>query len=154
MTEQIAITFDLNQLSGYTDEFLATLWHVAQANPAPHGDHDAGEIASKIGAQVIRRWLAKAPVEMYRHQQRDNYWQALTRLAKYEPGDPDFHAGRWVTKRPLVVGGTPLLDDNGIQIDMANFCDADGIATPDQALSLANAITAALDRREKEASGA
>jgi len=100
----IAVTFDIDRLSGYTDEFLATLWHVAQANPAPHGDYPAGEIASKVGVEIIRRWLATAPVEMYRHQQRDNYWKALTQIARYEPPadvdgqDPAWHDGRWIVK--------------------------------------------------------
>lgn len=100
----IPITFALDRLSSYTDEFLATLWHVAQANPAPHGDYQAGNIASKVGAEIIRRWLGKAPVEMYHHQQRDNYWSALTKIAKYEPPpgihgtDPAWHSGRWVPK--------------------------------------------------------
>lgn len=100
----IPITFDLNRLSSYNDEFLATLWHVAQANPAPHGEYQAGDIASRIGFEIISRWLGKAPVEMYRHQQRDNYWSALTKLAKYEPPagvdgtDPVWHDGRWVPK--------------------------------------------------------
>lgn len=105
MTETtIGITFDLNKLASYTDEFLATLWHVAQANPAPHGDYQAGDIASKVGCEIIRRWLTNAPVEMYHHQQRDNYWQALRQLAKYEPPadvdgtNPDWHNGRWVLK--------------------------------------------------------
>jgi hypothetical protein len=104
----IGITFDLAKLSSYSDEFLATLWHVAQANPAPHGDYQAGEIASKVGAEIIQRWLIKAPVEMYRHQQRDNYWSALTQLAKYEPpansggSSEDWHRGRWVPKAPEV----------------------------------------------------
>lgn len=100
----IGITFDLNRLPSYSDGFLATLWHVAQANPAPHGDYRAGEIASKVGFEIIRRWLNSAPVEMYHHQQRDNYWSALRRLATYEPpagagvtGD-DWHNGRWVPK--------------------------------------------------------
>jgi hypothetical protein len=100
----IGITFDVHHLPSYSDEFLATLWRVAQANPAPHGDYLAGEVASKVGFEIIRRWLGKAPVEMYRHQQRDSYWQALTQLAKYEPpagvdaADPDWHNGRWVVK--------------------------------------------------------
>jgi hypothetical protein len=100
----ITIDFDLNQLPGYTDEFLATLWQVAQANPAPHGDYHAGEIASKVGVEIIRRWLKAAPAEMYHHQQRDNYWQALRQLATYEPPagadvmDPAWHDGRWVLK--------------------------------------------------------
>ena len=104
MKQAITIEFDLDQLTSYTDEFLATLWHLAQANPAPHGDHLAGEIASKIGAEIIRRWLATAPVEMYRHQQRDYHSMALTDLATYkapagvDSRDPRWHDGAWVPK--------------------------------------------------------
>lgn len=105
MTETtIGIPIDPDKLPSYSDEFLAALWHVAQWNPAPHGDYRAGEIASKLGFEIIRRWLATAPVEMYHHQQRDNYWQALTQFAKYEPPagvdsrDPAWHNGRWVLK--------------------------------------------------------
>lgn len=100
----IGITFDLNKLPSYGSSFLAALWHAAQWNPAKHGDYMAGEIASKVGFEIIRRWLAAAPVEMYHHQQRDNYWQALTQLARYEPpadADPtgqDWHNGRWIPK--------------------------------------------------------
>jgi len=106
----IAITFDPNKLPSYDDGFLAALWHVAQWNPAGHGDYQAGEIASKVGSEIIRRWLATAPVEMYHHQQRDNYWQALTRIARYEPpedvepGDPAWHDGRWVPKNGQEAG--------------------------------------------------
>ncbi len=106
MKQAITIEFDLDQLSSYSDEHLATLWHVAQANPAPHGDYAAGEIASKIGAEIVSRWLAKTPAPMYHHQQRDNYWSALTQLATYKapegvkPGDPAWHDGVWVPKAP------------------------------------------------------
>jgi hypothetical protein len=100
----ITITFDPHGLHSYTDAHLAMLWHVAQANPAPHGDYQAGEIASRIGSEIIRRWLGKVPPEMHHHQQRDNYWKALTRLATYEPPagvdglNPDWHNGQWVPK--------------------------------------------------------
>ena len=105
MTKQtITIEFDPAQLSAYQDEFLAFLWHLAQHNPASHGDYAAGELAAKIGAEIVRRWLKDAPVAMYHHQQRDNYWSALTQLARYEPPagatstEDGWHKGRWVPK--------------------------------------------------------
>lgn len=104
---EITIKFDPNDLPNYSDEFLAFLWHLAQHNPAPHGDYQAGEIASQIGFEIIRRWLRNAPAEMYAHQQRNNYWKWLTRFAKYQPPEgsqPDderaWHSGQWVLKEP------------------------------------------------------
>ena len=96
----ITIEFDDDQLASYTDQRLALLWHVAQANPAPHGDHRAGEIVERIGREIIRRWLRDVPPELWHHQGRHYFWAELTKLAKYEPagpaGTPEFHAGHWV----------------------------------------------------------
>ena len=101
MTE-ITITIDGDNLGRYSDEFLAMAWQVAQHNPAPHGDHDAGELAERIGREIVRRWLSNVPPSLWGHQGRDYYWSQLTRLAKYEPGGasgtPEFCAGRWVAK--------------------------------------------------------
>jgi hypothetical protein len=105
MTEYtIPITFDPGHLHSYTDEFLSTLWHAGQANPAPLGDHQAADIAAKLGNEIIRRWLRTVAAPMYHHQPHHNYWWALTRIATYQPpdgvqhGDPDWHNGRWVPK--------------------------------------------------------
>ncbi len=97
-TAAITIEFDLVRLRTYDDRFLATLWHVAQANPAPHGDKKAGEVAEKIGREIIRRWLGTVEPELWRHQGRDHYWAELSRLARYERGEPDFEDGRWVVR--------------------------------------------------------
>ncbi|OJF10217.1 hypothetical protein [Couchioplanes caeruleus] len=100
----ITISLDLDRLARYTDEHLAMLWHVAQANPAPHGDYLAGEAVSRIGFEIIRRWLAKTPAVLHHHQQRDRYWAALCKLAKYQPPegadprDPAWHNGTWVPR--------------------------------------------------------
>jgi hypothetical protein len=77
MQQQITITVDTDRLSGLTDSHLATLWHVAQANPAPHGDHDAGTIAEAIGREIIARFLRTTHAELYHHQGSDHYWHAL-----------------------------------------------------------------------------
>ena len=56
-TVSITIEIDGDRLAGYTDERLALCWHVAQANPAPHGDYAAGDLTERIGREIIRRWL-------------------------------------------------------------------------------------------------
>jgi hypothetical protein len=66
----ITIAFDTANLQGYSDEFLAQLWHVAQANPAPITDRDAGEIAENIGREIISRWLKRQPAALWNHQGR------------------------------------------------------------------------------------
>ncbi|MGY1498593.1 hypothetical protein ACW4TU_18670 [Streptomyces sp. QTS52] len=83
----IAIDFDLAALSHVPDARLAMLWHVAQANPAPHGDEQAGETVRKIGQEIVRRWLASTGPEMYHHQARDYYWHHLGRFASHRDGD-------------------------------------------------------------------
>jgi hypothetical protein len=99
---QITIEFDGDELTSYTDERLALLWHVAQANPAPHGDHAAGELVERIGREIITRWLRGVQPELWHHQGSDYYWAELRKFARYEPGgkagSPEFHAGRWVPR--------------------------------------------------------
>ncbi len=58
---EITIKVDDAELGSYSDEFLAACWHAAQWNPAPHGDHAAGELAERIGREIIRRWLRGVP---------------------------------------------------------------------------------------------
>jgi hypothetical protein len=72
---QITIELDDTRLGSYQDAQLAMLWHLAQANPAPHGDRAAGELVERIGREVIRRWLQATPPELWRHQGRDHYSQ-------------------------------------------------------------------------------
>lgn len=104
-TVAITIEIDESQLSRYSDEFLATAWYVAQANPAPFGDHQAGELVERIGREIIRRWLRGVSPELWNHQGRHHYWDHLRRLASYQPGsadpaDPQWHHGTWVAKEP------------------------------------------------------
>lgn len=102
---KITIEFDVEVLQTYTDEFLAQLWHLAQMNQVPHGDLNAGELVSKIGAEIIRRWLRNAPVAFYRHKATDYYWSWLRKFAEYEPppgvpvDSPEWHTGRWILKK-------------------------------------------------------
>lgn len=64
----ITVTFELDSLTSYTDSFVARLWHVAQSNPADIRDYEAGNIAERIGREIIRRWLAQVPPELWSHQ--------------------------------------------------------------------------------------
>jgi hypothetical protein len=83
----VTIEIDLANLARVPDSRLAMLWHVAQANPAPHGDEQAGFLVARVGQEIIRRWLAGTAPEMDHHQQRDYYWLHLGRFASYRDGD-------------------------------------------------------------------
>lgn len=83
-----AITFnvDTDSLAGYTDEYLATLWYIAQANPAPIEDGDAGEVVEAIGREIIKRFLGNTAPPLWNHQGRHHYWCALTEHCKLVDG--------------------------------------------------------------------
>ena len=87
MKVAIAFEIDTERLQSYTDTYLAQLWHIAQANPAPHGDADACNLAREVGTEIIRRWLKWAGPELHRHQPGAHYWKALIGVgAKYIDG--------------------------------------------------------------------
>lgn len=102
MKREITIEIDTNELARYTDERLAVAWHVAQANPAEHGDVHAGQLVERIGSEIIRRWLRGVPPALYHHAATSYYWQNLTRFAKYTPGGPagtpEWDLGTWTLK--------------------------------------------------------
>lgn len=96
----IRVAFDINTdgLASVTDSHLAALWHITQANPAPHGDLQAGELAGAVGFEIIRRWLAATAPELYAHQPGDHHWKTLVRHGLWSgPG------GAWVPH----AAGTP-----------------------------------------------
>jgi len=104
-THAITVEVDDNRLTGYTDSHLAAVWHVAQANPGPQfEDCVAGDLAERIGREIIRRWLRGVEPELYHHQGRHHYWHQLAKVAKYQPpadaatGSPEWHQGTWVPK--------------------------------------------------------
>lgn len=68
MNTTITFQIDTDNLSGFTDTHLASLWHVAQANPAQMEDVAAGRVAESIGREIIRRFLASTPPELWAHQ--------------------------------------------------------------------------------------
>lgn len=66
----ITFTVDAAQLDTYTNEYIAQLWHIAQANPAPFGDANACDFAERVGREIVRRWLAATPPMLWTHQAR------------------------------------------------------------------------------------
>lgn len=102
---KIAITIEIDDnLTNYTDERLALCWHVAQANPADGFESSIpGDLAERIGREIIRRWVGSARVELYHHQGHHYYWKQLGKFARFEPGagesgSPEWHAGEWVQR--------------------------------------------------------
>ncbi|NMW25328.1 hypothetical protein HFP05_13475 [Rhodanobacter denitrificans] len=73
----ITVTIDTDNLSGLNDQYLATLWHVAQANPADISDTGAGRVAEAIGREIIKRFLATTGPELYSHQGHHAMWHKL-----------------------------------------------------------------------------
>jgi hypothetical protein len=99
-TASITIEFDPDRLASYTDPYLAMLWHLAQHNPADGFERSQpGDLAMRIGWEIIRRWLKHVPPEMYHHQQSHYTGHQLRKFAIYTPGgpagDPAFHDGHW-----------------------------------------------------------
>ena len=66
----ITFTVNTDNMGRMDDAHLAQLWHIAQANPAPFGDRDACEFAEHVGREIVRRWLASTPPELWTHQGR------------------------------------------------------------------------------------
>jgi hypothetical protein len=108
----ITIEIDEDNLTSYTDARLALCWHVAQANPADGFESSTpGDLAERIGREIIRRWLSKAPVELYHHQGRHYYGHQLGKFARFEPGSgesgsPEWHAGKWVPRATVDEAAT------------------------------------------------
>jgi len=69
MKTTISITVDTDALQSYTDQHLASLWHVAQANPVDgFSSPDPGVLAERIGREIIRRFLVNTTPELWAHQ--------------------------------------------------------------------------------------
>lgn len=101
MSNKVAVTveFDLEQLRSYEDGYLALLWHVCQANPAPVGDRAACGAVEALKLEIVRRWLKVAPVDLYNHQWRHAADQTLQE-ARWEQ--------RWQQAMTLVNGASDM----------------------------------------------
>lgn len=109
---KITIEIDEERLSSYSDQHLAACWHVAQTNPAPIEDPEAGAVAERVGREIIRRWLKATSPELWHHQGQHSYWSELIKLAKWE-------GGRWVAKAGTDGGTAPAPVGDGTQRDVS-----------------------------------
>ena len=101
MSTEITISIDKDRLRSYTDSFLAVAWHVAQANPAPIEDRDAGELAEFIGREIVSRWLSTVEPELW-NRQGTHYWVARKLAAEeyFDCADADETGTRAGSRRP------------------------------------------------------
>lgn len=79
MKVAVTIEIDTDRLSSYVDSYLVGLYHVAQLNPAPMEDLEAGKLADRIKDEIVRRWLKDTPGEAYSHSEGQAYWRELTK---------------------------------------------------------------------------
>jgi hypothetical protein len=71
MKTTISININTDNLESYHDSYLASLWHVAQINPVDgFKSHEPGELAEKIGREIIRRFLVSTPPPLWDQQGR------------------------------------------------------------------------------------
>lgn len=88
------ITFEVDAdcLESFSDTYIAQLWHVSQANPAPFGDAVACNFAECVGREIIRRWLNGMPPELWAHQARHVHSAARIRDAAERHGGKEVEA--------------------------------------------------------------
>jgi hypothetical protein len=69
MQAEITFKIDTDSIQSCTDQYVAGLWHIAQANPADqYASPVPGLLAEAIGREIIRRFLAMTSPELWRHQ--------------------------------------------------------------------------------------
>lgn len=87
MKISITIGIDTDHIETMSDSSLATLWHVAQANPFdPFACRHAGRIVETIGREIIKRFVSRIPPELWHHQGSHYDWHQLN-VAKRAEGD-------------------------------------------------------------------
>ncbi|MGJ4941412.1 hypothetical protein ACQR1W_12635 [Bradyrhizobium sp. HKCCYLS1011] len=88
MKAEVTITIDTDDLQSVTDTYLASLWHVAQANPAdPFQDREAGRLAEYIGREIITRFLRRTPPELWSHNGSAYDFHQLLVVKQPEPSE-------------------------------------------------------------------
>ncbi|MCY1383588.1 hypothetical protein D9M69_717300 [compost metagenome] len=97
MEHHVTFHIDTEQLQSYTDSHIASLWHIAQANPAPFNDRAAGALAEAIGREIIRRWLRWAGAPLWDRQGVHHYSCALGDHCQWD-------GERWVPKGEEAAG--------------------------------------------------
>ncbi|MFJ4288728.1 hypothetical protein ACIP1U_02905 [Cupriavidus sp. NPDC089707] len=86
---------DTRQLPHFTDSHIASLWHIAQANPAAFEDAKACELAEAIGREIIRRWLRSAGAPLWDRQGVHHYFGVKDHCR--------WDGEKWAPKGPLVA---------------------------------------------------
>lgn len=112
-TVDVTVSIDVLNLNRISDERLALYWHVAQANPAQYDDRAAGDLAAKIGTEIIRRWLRAAPVEMYAHQQQSHFWSVACALGKWTGPNREFELDPTTPQFQAALDKLKATDENG-----------------------------------------
>lgn len=77
MKSTIRIEIDTDRLPSYHDGYVASLWHVAQANPVEYGDAIASQLVGAISTEIVRRFLAAQAAPLYDIQAVDVYRKGL-----------------------------------------------------------------------------
>lgn len=75
MQAEITFKIDTDSIQGYTDQYVATLWHIAQANPADgYASPGPGRLAEEIGGEIIRRFVTRTGPELWNHKGSNFDW--------------------------------------------------------------------------------
>lgn len=75
MQADITIKIDTEGIRGYTDQYVATLWHIAQANPEDGYESPwPGKLVEEIGSEIIRRFVTRTEPELYHHKGSNFDW--------------------------------------------------------------------------------
>ena len=125
----LTLAVDMTNLRGYNDAYLATLWHAAQAAPAPYGDELAADVVRQITTEIVRRWLGNTNPELHHHQPGSPATAVRSALGTYRPGGTDdfdgrFHDGVWRvdgTVIDAILAGPP-------PGTLCPYCGTDGTA--------------------------
>lgn len=77
----IAIEVSTDALRAFADDYLVSLWHAAQANPAPLEDPDACHLVEHIGREIIRRFICERDPTLWARQGTHAYFYRALALA-------------------------------------------------------------------------
>lgn len=123
MKTVVTFEIDADNLGNLTDTYLAQLWHIAQANPAPMEDASAGKLAEYIGREIVRRFLANTPPDLWSHQGHHAYWAALSALKQQRPDLQIQMPGAITQDVPPEDEGRPVPDPKLMALAPAEYTD-------------------------------
>jgi len=67
MKATVSIMIDTDTLAHVDDQYLASLWIIAQENPVDDEDQRACELVAKVGREIIKRFLVTAGAPLFNH---------------------------------------------------------------------------------------